>query len=1131
MNLRERDANADVVVKFTDKIILTNNKIPEFGCEGDVAREATRTKEFSFNYIFWSVDQDDPNYCSQEKVFQEFGTDIVSSAYDGYNACAFAYGQPGSGKTYTMIGTQENRGLIPRICDDIFLKMNDQSATYRTEISFMEIYNERVRDLLETPDRAREGLRVREHPKCTAPTNMNDVSSRSHAIFTLIFTQARIFNGMPYETQSRIHLVDLAGSESADASGATGQRLKEGGNINRSLVTLGTVITLLAKSSDTDIEKKVFIPYRNSKLTWLLKDSLGGNSRTFMIATISPADINYNETLRTLRYAVGAKNIVNKPTKNEDPSVRLIREMKEEISRLKAMLGGELDKSAEPRVKEMLQESEVRVKVLTEEWTEKWHETDIADHAMAVRKEGKGIMLDSAHPHLIGIDDDIFSTGITMYNLKVGITTIGRNDAPIEQDIKIAGLDIEKEHCAIANDNNVVQLIPKNAAMCTLNGCLIMEPTKLTQGAVILLGKTNMFRFNNPAEAIKMKEELKDHGISVSREPSIGYGRSISDMYRSTDSLTSANWETSDDYGDDIDKLNEQRKYIELMEQRYDKAQTERESSISNLDQEVHNILVTLGDIKDRIHQDNMQNTKYGKGMKKLTDDHMKAKDAILQEITKLKSDLEFTMKSLDDEILILEQKENDLVISQITLQTNVHSKMDYLLKSKGKNMKDLEESDKDLQKLEQCFKEEKAKIASNSDVNERILRELEQQEQKIQTDVDIELKLLRDKRTRAESTKASEMRKIDEAWQDIREHEQQISEQKMRGLNQTEKSKLLQKQTHINEAKELLIQEQEAISKDHTEVMKQIEKEEKKIDLKRHKLIEEFQLKKQNVLSTISPKLTKINNKIYIKKKDLDDLDSTIQNWEKELENLEGMLSMSTDSCTKQQHGIAEETLNKKEKRDLKEQELKSKLSDLESRLDVLNKEFNESSEKLKCDLNFPSHQGYSDKTSSHLKQEEITKFQELYDKKHSNLLILKQQAEEQQDREFESLELEIMKLEEIQNQARIDQEVKRRLRDVRQNKATKRRNYESFASLETDYNIDGTSLASSTLTNVSGIGVNVSSFSLRNRGSDSFYEFEVQLVIGKDNWTVYRRYSKFREMHKELRQRIPKATKGENS
>lgn len=268
--------------------------------------------------------------------------------------------------------------------------------------------------------------------------------------------------------------------------------------------------------------------------------------------------------------------------------------------------------------------------------------------------------------------------------------------------------------------------------------------------------------------------------------------------------------------------------------------------------------------------------------------------------------------------------------------------------------MKDLEDIDKDLQNLEHCFTGEKTKLTSKSDVNERILRELEQEEQKIQTDVDIELKLLRDKRTRAEHSRASEMRKIDEAWQDIHEHEQQMSEQKMRGLNQTEKSKLLQKQTHINEAKELLIQEQESISKDHKEVMTQLEKEEMKIDLNRHKLLEEFQLKKQNVLSTISPKLTEINNTIYIKKKDRDNLDSTIQNWENELENLEGMLSMSTDSCTKQQHGIAQETLKKKEKRDLNEKEIKSKLSDLESKLAVLDKEFNESTEKLKCDLKY---------------------------------------------------------------------------------------------------------------------------------------------------------------------------------
>lgn len=143
----------------------------------------------------------------------------------------------------------------------------------------------------------------------------------------------------------QIHLVDLAGSERANATGATGQRLKEGAHINKSLVTLGSVISALAEfSSDTSGQKakSLFIPYRDSVLTWLLKDSLGGNSKTIMIAAISPADCNYGETLSTLRYANRAKNIINKPTINEDPNVKLIRELREEISKLKALMYNEL---------------------------------------------------------------------------------------------------------------------------------------------------------------------------------------------------------------------------------------------------------------------------------------------------------------------------------------------------------------------------------------------------------------------------------------------------------------------------------------------------------------------------------------------------------------------------------------------------------------------------------------------------------------------------------------------------------------------------------------------------------------------------------------------------------------------
>lgn len=173
---------------------------------------------------------------------------------------------------------------------------------------------------------------------------MNDQSSRSHAIFTIKFSQAKIVeNNMPSEITSKMNLVDLAGSERADATGATGVRLKEGGNINKSLLTFINVISTLAdmSSNSTGSSSKQYVPYRDSVLTWLLKDSLGGNSKTCILAAISPADINASETLSTLRYANRAKNIINKPTINEDPNVKLIRELRTEIVRLKKLLNNQ----------------------------------------------------------------------------------------------------------------------------------------------------------------------------------------------------------------------------------------------------------------------------------------------------------------------------------------------------------------------------------------------------------------------------------------------------------------------------------------------------------------------------------------------------------------------------------------------------------------------------------------------------------------------------------------------------------------------------------------------------------------------------------------------------------------------
>lgn len=326
-------------------------------------------KSFTFDHSYWSHRKDN-NYASQEKVYKDIGAEMLSHAIQGYNVCIFAYGQTGAGKSYTMMGTKEEVGIIPRMCDDLFRELHDLKSDehfgYTVEVSYLEIYFERVKDLLNPQNK--KPLKVREHQvfgpyvedltklvvtsykdikdlidlgnksRTTAATRMNETSSRSHAVFTIILTQRKYDVDAKRwgEKVSKISLVDLAGSERADSTGAEGVRLKEGATINKSLTTLGKVISAL----ETNSKKKgsQHIPYRDSVLTWLLKENLGGNSKTAMIAAISPADINYDETLSTLNYANRTKNIVCKAVVNEDANAKLIREMREEIERLKSLL-------------------------------------------------------------------------------------------------------------------------------------------------------------------------------------------------------------------------------------------------------------------------------------------------------------------------------------------------------------------------------------------------------------------------------------------------------------------------------------------------------------------------------------------------------------------------------------------------------------------------------------------------------------------------------------------------------------------------------------------------------------------------------------------------------------------------
>ncbi|XP_071607730.1 kinesin-like protein KIF1A isoform X14 [Heliangelus exortis] len=336
-------------------------------------------KSFSFDYSYWShTTPADINYASQKQVYQDIGEEMLQHAFEGYNVCIFAYGQTGAGKSYTMMGKQEKdqQGIIPQLCEDLFSRINDttnDNMSYSVEVSYMEIYCERVRDLLNPKNKG--NLRVREHPlmgpyvedlsklavtsyndiqdlmdsgnkaRTVAATNMNETSSRSHAVFNIIFTQKRhdAETDITTEKVSKISLVDLAGSERADSTGAKGTRLKEGANINKSLTTLGKVISALAEmdsgpNKNKKKKKTDFIPYRDSVLTWLLRENLGGNSRTAMVAALSPADINYDETLSTLRYADRAKQIRCNAVINEDPNNKLIRELKDEVARLRDLL-------------------------------------------------------------------------------------------------------------------------------------------------------------------------------------------------------------------------------------------------------------------------------------------------------------------------------------------------------------------------------------------------------------------------------------------------------------------------------------------------------------------------------------------------------------------------------------------------------------------------------------------------------------------------------------------------------------------------------------------------------------------------------------------------------------------------
>ncbi|XP_034636933.1 kinesin-like protein KIF1A isoform X5 [Trachemys scripta elegans] len=599
-NSREMGRDSKCIIQMTgNTTTIVNPKQPK-----------ETPKSFSFDYSYWShTTPEDINYASQKQVYQDIGEEMLQHAFEGYNVCIFAYGQTGAGKSYTMMGRQEKdqQGIIPQLCEDLFSRINDttnDNMSYSVEVSYMEIYCERVRDLLNPKNKG--NLRVREHPllgpyvedlsklavtsyndiqdlmdsgnkaRTVAATNMNETSSRSHAVFNIIFTQKRhdAETDVTTEKVSKISLVDLAGSERADSTGAKGTRLKEGANINKSLTTLGKVISALAEmdsgpNKNKKKKKTDFIPYRDSVLTWLLRENLGGNSRTAMVAALSPADINYDETLSTLRYADRAKQIRCNAVINEDPNNKLIRELKDEVARLRDLLyaqglGDIIDTNTAPgRPKltnalvgmspssslsalssraasvsslherimfapgseeaiERLKETEKIIAELNETWEEKLRRTEairmerealLAEMGVAMREDGGtlGVFSPKKTPHLVNLNEDPLMSECLLYYIKDGITRVGREDAERRQDIVLSGHFIKEEHCIFRSNTKaggevVVTLEPCEGADTYVNGKKVMEPSVLRSGNRIIMGKSHVFRFNHPEQARQERE-------------------------------------------------------------------------------------------------------------------------------------------------------------------------------------------------------------------------------------------------------------------------------------------------------------------------------------------------------------------------------------------------------------------------------------------------------------------------------------------------------------------------------------------------------------------------------------------------------------------------------------------------
>jgi len=580
-------------------------------------------------------DQPNSKYASQVLVFNDLGIEVLDNAFDGFHTCLFAYGQTGSGKSYSIFGYDANIGIIPMSCIEIFKRIEAKEAKAREDgieesppsangkpkhsffansvgyditVSMLEIYNESVQDLFVKPNkRPKGGLQIRESKKdgvyveqlTTIPvfsyqeiadqiergtslrtigaTNMNNTSSRAHTVTTISFKQTFYTGDKPTnQKNSNINLVDLAGSERARTTGASAERLKEGSNINKSLSFLGKVISILAAKAQGKKEaKKLVVPYRESKLTRILQNALGGNSKTSMIAALSPAAINYEETLSTLVYSNQVKSIKNKAKINENPQDKLIRELKEENERLKKMYENR-DAINEEIEEDRKQEDEDKGKV-----------------------------------HLMNINEDPFLTGQIKHPIKNGDNLIGKPGKIPPPDIPISGIGIVPEHSQMKFDeeNQVLMLHPnpkdpaKNKTY--LNGSLVSGPLELAHGDRILFGNNNLYIVIFPGQEIdeslldyeeSMKEILQDQLAQYKDEK---YQKEMEEkLKRLKEEMDKEKSDLEGKFKDEQDKIEQDRLKLEEEMKR-------REEELKKLEEDYGNDEKREKELQERLKQQN----------------------------------------------------------------------------------------------------------------------------------------------------------------------------------------------------------------------------------------------------------------------------------------------------------------------------------------------------------------------------------------------------------------------------------------------------------------------------------------------------------------------------------------------